>query len=396
MFEYKESNILLMIEALKKIIKIFLGPFLTAYFIKVSADSIVDISLYYILNYAILGIGTFILGWFLRKRFHLETFRAGIIINFLYILVIVLLQDKIIEHIPLIAFLSGASSFSYYYPYNLFASSKVKNTERDSYEMARKVLMTFVSIVIPILLGSIISTTNFQLTAVIILIVSILQIILSLLIEPMNLKNNEYHPFKSMKVLFKNKDIRNMWFVDFYKGMNMGDSGLDILMVVLIMGAFKSDFGLGLITSVSSVLVIVVQFLYTKAFNKKHDKQLILLSAIIPLIALGVMLLWKNDLTLIIYYFSYMIMINLLALIFDVRLFNISNCKLIKENHFLEFWSIRELTLNLGRIIGFSLLLIAGYLGSNFLLYGLLVFYTITILLAGRLTGKTKRYDSIK
>ena len=54
MFEYKESNILLMIEALKKIIKIFLGPFLTAYFIKVSADSLVDISLYYIFNYLIL------------------------------------------------------------------------------------------------------------------------------------------------------------------------------------------------------------------------------------------------------------------------------------------------------------------------------------------------------
>ena len=60
------------------------------------------------------------------------------------------------------------SSCTYYYPYNLFASSKVKNVERDAYEMARKVLMTFVSIVIPILLGSIISTTNFHLTAVII------------------------------------------------------------------------------------------------------------------------------------------------------------------------------------------------------------------------------------
>ena len=63
MFEYKESNILLMIEALKKIIKIFLGPFLTAYFIRVSAESLVDISLYYILNYAVLGIGSFVLGW---------------------------------------------------------------------------------------------------------------------------------------------------------------------------------------------------------------------------------------------------------------------------------------------------------------------------------------------
>lgn len=396
MFEYKESNILLMIEALKKIIKIFLGPFLTAYFIKVSADSLVDISLYYIFNYAILGIGFFILGWFLKRRFHLETFRTGIVINFIYILVIVLLKEKIVNHIPLISLLSGISSCTYYFPYNLFASSKVKNTERDSYEMARKVLMTFVSIVIPILLGSIISTTNFQLTAVIILVVSILQIILSLLIEPLEIKNKKYTPFSSIVVLFKNKDVRNMLLVDFFKGMNLSDSALDILMVVLIVGAFNSDFSLGLFTSLSSVLVIVMQYLYTKVFNKKHDKILVFFSSLIPLIALVIMLLFNNDITLIIYYFSYMIMINLLALIFDVRLFNISNCKLIKEKHFLEFWAIRELVLNVGRITGFTLVLIAGVLNWNWLLYVLLFIFTLTIMFAGILTGKVKRYDSIK
>ncbi|MBO5120268.1 MAG: MFS transporter [Bacilli bacterium] len=396
MFEYKESNILLMIEALKKIIKIFLGPFLTAYFIKVSADSLVDISLYYIFNYLILGIGFFILGWFLKKRHHLETFRTGIVINFIYILVIVILKEKIIDYIPLISLLSGMSSCTYYYPYNLFASSKVKNVERDAYEMARKVLMTFVSIVIPILLGSIISTTNFQLTAVIILIVSILQIILSLLIEPLDMKNNKYTPFKSAKILFKNKDIRNMLFVDFFKGMNLSDSALDILMVVLIVGAFNSDFSLGLFTSLSSVLVIVMQYLYAKIFNKKYDKVLAIISSIIPLIALVIMLFFNNDITLMIYYFSYMIMINMLALIFDVRLFNISNCKLIKEKHLLEFWSIREVVLNIGRVTGFTLLLIAGILSKKWLLYVLLFMYTFTILLASILTGKVKRYDSIK
>lgn len=396
MFEYKESNILLMIEALKKIIKIFLGPFLTAYFIKVSADSLVDISLYYIFNYAILGIGFFILGWFLKRRFHLETFRTGIAINFIYILVIVLLKEKIVNHIPLISLLSGISSCTYYFPYNLFASSKVKNTERDAYEMARKVLMTFVSIVIPILLGSIISTTNFQLTAVIILIVSILQIILSLLIEPLDIKNKKYTPFSSIVVLFKNKDVRNMLLVDFFKGMNLSDSALDILMVVLIVGAFNSDFSLGLFTSLSSVLVIVMQYLYTKVFNKKHDKILVFISSLIPLVALVIMLFFNNDITLIIYYFSYMIMINLLALIFDVRLFNISNCKLVKEKHFLEFWAVRELVLNIGRITGFTLVLIAGLINCNWILYVLLFIFTLTIMFAGILTGKVKRYDSIK
>ena len=82
--------------------------------------------------------------------------------------------------------------------------------------------------------------------------------------------------------------------------------------------------------------------------------------------------------------------------VFDVRLFNISNCKLIKEKHLLEFWSIREVVLNIGRVTGFTLLFVAGIVGKRWLLYVLLFMYTFTILLASILTGKVKRYDSIK
>ena len=55
-----ESNIIIAIDALKKIMTIFLGPFLTAYFIKTSNESMVDLSIYYIFSYLLLGVGTFI------------------------------------------------------------------------------------------------------------------------------------------------------------------------------------------------------------------------------------------------------------------------------------------------------------------------------------------------
>ena len=55
-----ESNIIIAIDALKKIMTIFLGPFLTAYFIKISSESMVDLSIYYIFSYLLLGVGTFI------------------------------------------------------------------------------------------------------------------------------------------------------------------------------------------------------------------------------------------------------------------------------------------------------------------------------------------------
>lgn len=51
-----EENIIIAINAMKKVMILFLGPFLTAYFIKKSQESITDLSIYYIfhIHYSVL------------------------------------------------------------------------------------------------------------------------------------------------------------------------------------------------------------------------------------------------------------------------------------------------------------------------------------------------------
>ena len=56
MKKYSEASVLIAINALKNIITIFLGPFLTAYFIKVSTETLIDLSLYNIMRYLVLAV----------------------------------------------------------------------------------------------------------------------------------------------------------------------------------------------------------------------------------------------------------------------------------------------------------------------------------------------------
>lgn len=51
-----EGNIIIAINAMKKIMTLFLGPFLTTYFIKTSQESIVDLSTYYIFSNILLTL----------------------------------------------------------------------------------------------------------------------------------------------------------------------------------------------------------------------------------------------------------------------------------------------------------------------------------------------------
>ena len=82
-----ETNIIIAIDSMKKIMIIFLGPFLTAYFIKISSESIIDLSIYYILSYLLLAIGSFIVASLIKNRFRIGMFRIGVITNFIYIII---------------------------------------------------------------------------------------------------------------------------------------------------------------------------------------------------------------------------------------------------------------------------------------------------------------------
>ena len=63
-----EQNIIIIIDAIKKIMTIFLGPFLTAYFISTSTNSILNIAIYYIFTYATMALSTLVVAALAEKR----------------------------------------------------------------------------------------------------------------------------------------------------------------------------------------------------------------------------------------------------------------------------------------------------------------------------------------
>lgn len=392
MKKLKESDNLIIISSLRKIIEIFFGPFLTTYFIKVSYNSLLDLSIYNIITYIVLGIGGLIVGYIVRNKFQLGMFRIGVISNFIYILSIVILKESIIEYLPIIAFLYGFSLTTYYYPYNLFIANKVTNKERANYELKKQLSNTIIAILTPIILGGIITTANFQLTALIILFISLIQIILSFFIKPHENKNYKFTPIKSLKNLIKNKDVVNMFKVEYFKGMNVSSGALEIVVVVLIFNAFRTDLNLGILSSISSIFMLVLQYIYTKKFKNRNDKLMILLYSIIPVISLILFLNFTNNITVVLYYFCYTAFVNVLNFIISIRLYNLSNIKTIREENEMEFWSIRELVLNLGRITSYILLFIIAKIGIEYLNY-LLISLTLTIIFMAYYLSKINRNE---
>lgn len=387
-----EQNIIIIMDAIKKIMTIFLGPFLTAYFISTSTNSILNISIYYIFTYATMALSTLVVAALAEKRNRIKIFRIGIILNFIYILIIILLKEKIINYLPIISILYGISASCYYFPYNLFIINKVKNTERTNYMVKLFITISVVGILFPIIFGSIITITNYILTAVIVLFISLIQIILSFFItDNHNGDLEEYNLKKAWLELKKNKQVINCLAGEFFIGMNICNGALETVMVILILNSFKTNINLGIITSIATLLSILVVKIYGLIYNKRDDKKVIIISSIIPVISLIIFLILKTNTTVIIYKFSYVIFAEILSLVRKIKIFNLSNSKIVNKSNQCEFNAIREVTLNVGRVTGYTLLLLAGLTQSAVVLNIITIILTLSLLVMSINLTKVKK-----
>lgn len=387
-----EQNTIIIMDAIKKIMTIFLGPFLTAYFISTSTNSILNISIYYIFTYATMALSTLVVAVLAEKRNRIKIFRIGIILNFIYILIIILLKEKIINYLPIISILYGISASCYYFPYNLFIINKVKNTERTNYMVKLFITISVVGILFPIIFGSIITITNYILTAVIVLFISLIQIILSFFItDNHNGYLEEYNLKKAWLELKKNKQVINCLAGEFFIGMNICNGTLETVMVILILNSFKTNINLGIITSIATLLSILVVKIYGLIYNKRDDKKVIIISSIIPVISLIIFLILKTNTTVIIYKFSYVIFAVILSLVRKIKIFNLSNSKIVNKSNQCEFNAIREVTLNVGRVTGYTLLLLAGLTQSAVVLNIVTIILTLSLLVMSINLTKVKK-----
>lgn len=389
-----EKNIIIAINAMKKIMVIFLGPFLTAYFIKTSQDSIVDLSVYYIFSYILLAVSSFIVASIVKNKFRIGMFRIGVILNFFYIMSIIILREKIIEHLGLISILYGISSSVYWFSYNLFVINKIDNNERTEYTVNSKIVSSIIGIACPILLGSIITVTNYELTAIIMLFISLIQIILSFLLKPEK-ENNlpKFNLKKTWQELKDNEQIRRMSIVEFFIGMNVSDGALEVLMTILIFNSFKTDMNLGIITSITTILSMFFVHMYGKVYKNKDDKKMILISSILPVISVLILLVWRNNITIILYNICYVVFTALLTLTREIRLFNLTDSYIVNKDNQCEFFSIREGILNCGRVFSYAILLFAGLSGSQIVLNIIMVLLTLSILIMGLNIRKIEKFE---
>lgn len=365
----KNYKILFSLRILKSVLANFVDVFLVLYFLNVSNSNILPLGIYKLVAVITIWLVIFLSRNFCKSKERIWLMRIGIVMYFVYFLIIILLNEKIVDHIYLIGLLYGLEEGFYYSVYNIIESTSIENKHRGKYLGIYNSCKNIVSIIFPLFFGSLIQNSGFINTLIFVLVIVIIEIILSSILKDNNIpKENKFDLKGFMKVAKQHPEIKSIIKTNICSGLTYSEGAMSYVITIYIIKIFSESVSLGIFTSVFSIISIIIGFLFVKVIKPKYYIKLLSITLPITIILLCIMLLDCNFVTVVIYNLAQTISKTLSDLIKDKNAFNFSNIKSIKKEYKVEYFLTLETSLFIGRIISNTLFILMAFLNANFIM----------------------------
>lgn len=370
------AKVLICDQSIGKIISIFLDTFLAAYFYKISEQNILYLSIYNIIGWIFATIGAFLVANIIKCKDKVKLFRFGTFVKSIYIFMIMLLGEKIVNYVYIIGIMYGISTATTGFPYNMIESENIPNKERSKYLGFSSVATEIISLIVPIFLGAYITFESYQVAAVLIFTFSIIKLILSFKIKNKNVQNSKVNLKNFYSIWSKDSILKKLYAIEFFKGFNRYGV-MSLVVSLLIIYQSNNELELGSWTSLFSLFTIILMYLFGRFYKNKHKRKLMVCSLIAILISFALVFYKINLVTVILYNISYYIFMNIILKITEINLFDYSNKEPFKTKFNTEYFIFRELFLNIGRILGYTALLFLVGFAQN--LYNLNIIFVLIV-----------------
>lgn len=369
----KNLKRLIAIGTLTGITEIYMNTFLSARIYEL-ASSIQTLAMYYIVEYIFIA-ATFLLFGSQIKSKPLKALRFGIVLNLILIAFIMLVNEGITKYYIPFAMLLGVAQGLYYSPFAVLVGTYNDNSVR--YCTISSMLTNIISVLFPITIGAYINVASFREVTICMVIVSAVQIAISLGIENVVVET-KCDIMSFIKIIKNSKRIINYYKIGFLSGIVT--SVLDRTVLVLIMLIFGSALQLGILSTVFAVFTIITTGLMKRFYKKEKSKLMIWISAVMPMIAVIVLAVDVSRETVIFYKVIAAIFICILNLVASVERYDCLDVSLQKE-YTTEHQTLAEIVLATGRVFGLSILLIlSSLIGGLYAIMIMLIFISFSII----------------
>ena len=372
-------KVLFSLRTLKNILTNFMDSFLVLYFLDVSDKNIVPLGIYKLVAVIAIYSVIFLTRNFSKSKNRANLMRIGIILDLIYFLTIIFLKDKIVNYIYLVGLLYGLEEGFYYSVYNILESDGITNEERAKFTGTYTAIESILSIIFPLIFGSLIYTTGFLKSLIVVLIIVILRIILSFIYKDNNVpKSKKTNMKKYFELTNKDKKFKQMYKIEFFNGIVYSEAAFSYIVTIYIINVFSNRFSLGVFTSIFSVITFIIGILFAKFINRKYYACAIKISMAFTIISLFLMILKCNAITIILFNLFQTISKKLKTLIISNNLANLSNYSKIAKEYKTEYWLANETSLVIGRILSSSAFILLAYIDTTIMI----ILYALFLILS--------------
>jgi len=362
-------KVLFSLRILKNILANFVDSFLVLYFLDVSDKNIVPLGIYKLVAIITIYSVIFLTRNFSKSKNRANLMRIGIVLDFVYFLTIILLKDKIVNYIYLVGLLYGLEEGFYYSVYNILESDGITNEERAKFVGTYTAIESILSIIFPLIFGSLIYTTGFLKSLIVVFIIVILRIILSFIYKDNNVpKSNKTNMRKYFALTSKDKRFKQIYKVEFLNGIVYSEAAFSYIVTIYIIKVFSDSFSLGVFTSIFSVITFIIGILFAKFINKKYYASAIKISMVFTTLSLFLMIFRCNAITIVLFNLFQTISKKLKNLITGNNQSNLSNYSKIAKEYKTEYWLANETSLVIGRIISSSVFILLAYIDTTIMI----------------------------
>ena len=373
---------------INNILYMFLNTFMVAYFITLTNYNYKLISIYYIANFICIALTFYLLGSIIKKHSKVKIFRTGIVLYCLYILLIALLKEKIVDYHIWLGAAYGIVQGVLWAPGLSLVNEYVKD-DSNNFVSLKSILTQILKIIMPFILGASIELTSFSFIALIILFLSIIQFCFSLLIKnDTNSKNSKYNLKEYIKYVQNKKTLKTYYKLVACDGIV--NYMLATVVTILIVTTFKTSFNLGMLTTIFSACSILSVYLFQRVIKRRINT--IRVCTVMMIISLVTLLIDINKYTIIIYnLFNSLFLILLINSAEAKRYEIITKDKKASSNYIVEHQILSEICLNIARILGYLVLFIASILNKTIIFKTMLIIITIIIVIYSYLLIKIEK-----
>lgn len=375
----RSQKCLITVHMLKMIMDLFISIFLTSFILSQTPDNIlgqglVNIGIFYLTWYIVYGILEFVCSIFVDKGNRVLFLQIAIVINTLLIIALVFWGEQISKWLVLAGIICGIVDAFYYSSYLVVRTEVAGSASVDKFSMLITILTNIIKVVVPVILGYIIDASTLSSIAVYIVIISVIQLIISLFIKVDKTIRSKFEFRKFLNYLKTNKEDSSKLKYSYISSIPSGfRTTYHSLVVILTIYIFTTNTLLGACTSIFALLTIICLMLFKSVDNNKKVNKLAIyiLIGFFPVASVIVASFLTNKVTLIILNFALT-----LSSYFTDYLGNFERDAIIeilhKEEFFAEHQVLNEEIQVAGRILSFATYILVG-LTQNFTIFLLML-----------------------